>query len=125
MNPRCRCWCFTLNNYSEDEVTQLHTTFELCADFAAQEEISKEGTPHIQGYLYFKDAKTFTCVKALIPRAHIETARKAVAARIYCLKKRSRNGRQWSKQAPVNKWVKPTVEEFMAAAMSWYVKKYM
>lgn len=33
------------------------------------------GTPHLQGYVYFKHPKTLSAVKSLIPRAHLEVSR--------------------------------------------------
>ncbi len=104
---RYRCWVFTLNNHSEEEVEQLHIIFsDLCKDFAAQEEIGKlTGTPHIQGFLYFNNAKSYTAVQHLIPRAHIEVAKKIIAAKRYCLKSDTRDGRRWQKEK--TQWIKP------------------
>ena len=31
-----------------------------------------EGTPHLQGYVHFKDAKTLSAVSKMMPRAHLE-----------------------------------------------------
>ncbi len=118
---RYRCWCFTLNNPSEEEVTQLLTVFEkLCADFAAQEELGvRNKTPHIQGYLYFKNNKTHSAVQKLIPRGYIRKARKAIAARQYCLKADTRNGRQWfPKKEPI--WKPPTGDDILRKAQEKY-----
>ncbi len=123
-NARSRCWCFTLNNHTENEVAHLHgNIFEACIDFAAQEEISESGTPHIQGYLHFQHAKSFQFMKDSLPRAHFEPARKWQAARQYCLKSKSRNGRQWEKNKKVN-WVKPTWEEYFAEFQEWHNRRY-
>lgn len=35
----------------------------------------KKETPHLQGYVEFKNARTFNQVKKLLPRAHIEKAK--------------------------------------------------
>lgn len=43
---------------------------------AEEEHINGEGTPHIQGYIHFKNAKWFTAVKNLLRnKAHIEPAK--------------------------------------------------
>ncbi len=123
---RSRCWCFTLNNYSKEELTHLHNVFKnLCDDFAAQEETGETGTPHIQGYLYFKEAKTFNNITKLIPRAHVEKARKAIAAKQYCLKAATRTGDQWQATPKSAKpWPPITREEFIANATAWYDLKH-
>jgi len=69
---RARGWAFTINNYTDDDVDMLlDMTFEyMIIGF----EVGKDGTPHIQGYVYWHDAHTFRAVKNTIPRAHLETA---------------------------------------------------
>ncbi len=126
LTERSRCWCFTLNNHTEDEVTHLHTNiFEACIDFAAQEEMSRSGTPHIQGYLHFQHAKSKGFMRASMPRAHFERARKWQAAKAYCLKTKTRDGRRWEKNKHhANAWSKPTLDEFMTAAIAWFHAKY-
>lgn len=45
------------------------------------------GTPHIQGYVYFKNPRTFNVIKTALPRAHIEMARATPEQnRRYCSK---------------------------------------
>lgn len=74
---RTRAWTFTLNNYSFDELVSLiEVPFRyLCFGF----EVGANNTPHLQGYVYFDDAKTFTSVKQYIPRAHLEVSRGTAA----------------------------------------------
>lgn len=49
---RARRWVFTINNYSEEELTFIK---EICPDRARYvvvgEELGENGTPHLQGYL--------------------------------------------------------------------------
>lgn len=50
-------WCFTLNNYNEEDLEFLSSTvphFEKCI---IGKEVSSTGTPHLQGYVKFKDKK--------------------------------------------------------------------
>ena len=77
---RARGWCFTINNFSEEEKNQIS---ELICSNAVKYGIAEtehtgdgEGTPHIQGYIYFENAQTFRRIKNLIgERAHIEPAK--------------------------------------------------
>lgn len=75
---RSRGWCWTLNNYSEEEYEMLtHPTqsiFQNCK-WIVGKEIGKQGTPHLQGYFYFNNAVNFKTIKEYIPKAHIEKAK--------------------------------------------------
>ncbi len=126
VNFRSRCWSLTINNYTEKDLTQLHTVFEICDDFACQEEKSKSGTPHIQGYIYFRNDKAESVVRKMIPRGHWEPARKPIALKQYCSKAATRVGRQWRKNlvAQVNSTGKPDIDTFMAKCLLYYKKKY-
>jgi len=71
-NKRSRGWCYTLNNYTQaeyDHVLSLDTVYHVVG-----KEVGDEGTPHLQGYLYFKSMKSFKQTKAMVPRAHLEVA---------------------------------------------------
>lgn len=72
-NKRSRAWCFTLNNYTEEEVKSLDTL--KCRYLIYGREVGDEGTPHLQGYVYFNTLKSFKQVKKLLLRAHLEEAR--------------------------------------------------
>lgn len=74
---RSRGWCFTLNNYSDEEYESLkkygHTD---TAKFIIGKEVgSKEKTPHLQGYYHHKNAQTLTHMKKINQRAHWEIAK--------------------------------------------------
>lgn len=73
LGKRGRKWCFTLNNYSENEITQIHKNLEN-EKYIFGKEKGKSGTPHLQGYVEFKNAKSLDKMKKLIPRAHFEKA---------------------------------------------------
>lgn len=93
---RARCWSFTLNNHTDEDVAQLHTSvFPQCDKYVVQEEVGEGGTPHLQGFLHFKSGRTFTTVKKLLPSAHIEVARNRYAAAKYCEKTETSTGRRW------------------------------
>jgi len=51
-------WCFVLNNYTEDELTQLVPKFQkFCKKWIWAKEVGESGTPHIQGFCEFKTKK--------------------------------------------------------------------
>lgn len=86
MSSRFRGWCFTINNYSSqdiDDLLDLHFEY-LVIGF----EVGKQQTPHIQGYVYFHDGKTFETVKKKFPKkTHIERQKGSPEqASIYCMK---------------------------------------
>ncbi len=84
---RHRAYCFTLNNYTVEELTQIHSNFDTCSEYIYGFEIGEEKTPHIQGYVKFKNPRSFDRIKSIIPRAHIEKARGNIKANFdYCSK---------------------------------------
>lgn len=70
LNKRRRDYIFVINNYTFtdlDQVLALDAKF-LCFGFEIGEETH---TPHIQGYVYFTDAKTQSSVVKMLPRASL------------------------------------------------------
>lgn len=75
-DKRNRNWCYTINNYDDvdtDLVYGLHTITNVRYHVVGSE-LGNAGTPHLQGYVVFQDAKTLSAVKDLLPRAHLEVA---------------------------------------------------
>lgn len=83
-------WCFTLNNFSEEEKSSLESLFnsDACVYGIFGIESGDSGTPHLQGFVIFSTNQRFNAVKQLIgDRAHLELARgTSVQARDYCKK---------------------------------------
>lgn len=81
-----RTWCFTLNNYSEEDI--------LCFDnlggityLVYGKEVSSTGTHHLQGYLVLKKPERLSFLKKINSRAHWEPSKKSVVANTrYCSK---------------------------------------
>lgn len=69
-------WCFTLNNYEENEITFIKDNLSLlCTRLYVSKEIGEQGTPHLQGYLTLRRPKRLTGLKKLLKRAHWEKAK--------------------------------------------------
>lgn len=71
---RSRAWCITINNYTFEDMLSLHRDLwyrYLIFGF----EVGENGTEHIQGYVYFDEAKTMESLKKKLPRAHLEPAK--------------------------------------------------
>lgn len=86
LNPRARSWCFTSNNYTDAIIDALAVLD--CKYIVYGKEVGESGTPHLQGFVMFKNAKTMTAVKKLITgNPHLETMKGTpVQAAEYCKK---------------------------------------
>lgn len=83
-------WCFTLNNYTEQE---LESVREICDQHDVvkyvcfAQETGAAGTPHLQGYMGYLDPQRLARCKKLIPRAHFQQMRGNMAQNAaYCSK---------------------------------------
>lgn len=75
-NPVKR-WCFTLNNYTDEDLQHLKEviTEESCLYAIIGKEVGENETPHLQGFVNLKVKKRLSAMKTLIsPRAHLERA---------------------------------------------------
>jgi len=82
-------WCFTLNNYSEDEYTKIIESAEESTKYwIIGKEIGDSGTPHLQGYVSLRRRSSLSYVRNLFgSRIHFEVARgSARQNREYCSK---------------------------------------
>lgn len=66
-------WCFTVNNPQPDYADLNNVTD--WSYMIAGNEVGKNGTPHLQGYVCFNRKKKFGTVKRMMPGAHIELMR--------------------------------------------------
>lgn len=61
--PKSRAWVFTINNWTEDEFYLVKNT--TCTYLVMGKEIAPTtGTPHLQGFVYFKALKSMASIKA-------------------------------------------------------------
>lgn len=79
-------WCFTLNNYLEEEYALMMGEPAAKYVIIGREE-GEKGTKHLQGYYVFVSNKRFGGVKKIMARAHWEVAKGTTAQNIkYCQK---------------------------------------
>ena len=81
---RSRAYVFTINNYTEDE--QLYVQGVECRYLVYGREVGESGTPHLQGFIYFGNQRSFKSVSKLLPRAHLEVCKDVGRAIQYCRK---------------------------------------
>lgn len=72
MSGKHRAYCFTWNNYTEDDVSYLKTVDCQYIVFGF-ETAPTTGTPHLQGYIYFSNPRSFEAVRKNVfkQKAHI------------------------------------------------------
>jgi len=76
LSKRARRWCFTLNNYSEEEFGTLNTYFSTKSLYIIGKEVGEsKNTPHLQGYAEFKSPMRLDSLKKVNNRMHLENAR--------------------------------------------------
>lgn len=77
-----KAWCFTLNNYTEEEKAGL----DALEDESKRSEsginyviygieVGESGTRHLQGYIEFSRRVRLSGCRKLLPRAHFERRR--------------------------------------------------
>lgn len=84
-----RNWCFTLNNYTDEDLTLISKWHEAHTDCYCiyGKEKGAEGTKHLQGYVHLPKSRTAAAIKKILPRAHIEKCKGTPAENItYCSK---------------------------------------
>lgn len=80
-------WCFTLNNYTDEEFRELlnHDSFEYV--IIGKEVSPTTNTPHLQGFAYLKKPSQLSALKKIQPRAHWEQVKGSVEDNLtYCKK---------------------------------------
>lgn len=84
-----RRYCFTVNNPSDEDCECVYdlSTHKHHKYLIVGTEKGEEGTPHLQCYVVFSSKVTFSAMKKLLPRAHIEVAKgTSEQNRDYCKK---------------------------------------
>lgn len=104
-SPQSRRWCFTLNNWLMEEYQHIREYPGITYGVIGKEE-GDQGTPHLQGFLYFGSNKRLAGVRQVSARAHWEVARGSVESNlVYC-----------SKEGEVEVWGEKPVERTAAGS---------
>ncbi len=88
MSGKARSYSFTLNNYTDNDVTALKSLAPFVKYIIFGKEVGVSGTPHLQGMVNYSSPKTFTALKKEFPfdRAHIQATKDQHASMEYCKK---------------------------------------
>jgi len=73
-DKKFREWVFTINNYSDDDISALEKLD--CRYMVYAPEVGSKGTPHIQGYVVFKNQRAWKGITKDLPRAWIQVRAK-------------------------------------------------
>lgn len=86
MTTKARGYCYTLNNYTADQYDAIQK-IESVYHVGGEEVAPSTGTPHIQGFIYFKNPRAFKSVHKDLFNAHLEPLRGTPEeASVYCKK---------------------------------------
>lgn len=70
-SSRVRSYCFTLNNYTEEEYTEICKELKVYDYYVIGKEIGESGTPHLQGFVFYEKKISWATLKRLMPKAAI------------------------------------------------------
>lgn len=75
LDNKARAYCFTWNNYNVDNWEYVKNVD--CRYIVVSQEVGENGTPHLQGYIYFKSPISWRSMTKKFKGCHISVARKA------------------------------------------------
>ena len=103
LSMRVRNIVFTLNNWTEEDITVLSGCIDLLIRgsrivkyIVFQKEVGRQGTPHLQGYIEFTKQITWNSMKKInmtFHRMHVERRRGSQSDAVEYCKKTGENGR--------------------------------
>lgn len=84
--PRAKYWCFTLNNYTPENVDLLSAPIAGVDYIVFGREVGENGTPHLQGTVCFQNRLRLNQVVRLLGQAHYTVTRNLSSSIDYCKK---------------------------------------
>lgn len=126
-DTRARHYMLTWNNYTKEDIEFLKEYIEeFCIEAVFQEEKGKEGTPHIQAFISFKNARNFSSIKEDFDKCHIETARNVFACRKYCKKSETSIGEPYIKiNENLKVYKKPIIDPLDGVTLYTFQRKIL
>lgn len=105
-------WCFTWNNYNSSIVPKFQTLLDFNGKYIFQEEVGDEGTPHLQGYIEFKEkVRPVSRIPAKEYPIHWEKAKgNKTQNQLYCTKLSTGKGKVYTNMKAVAKPLKDPLE---------------
>lgn len=70
MCEKYRAVPFTINNPTDEDTNQVLAMKDHVVYIVVGKEKGEQGTPHYQGYMYFKNPRNLKALKKMLPRAH-------------------------------------------------------
>jgi len=88
-------WCFTLNNYTPEQIEHLELCFRHeCKWYVFQEEVGEKcGTPHLQGQICLQSRQRMTQLKRIDPKISWRATESCTASLTYCKKAETSTGK--------------------------------
>lgn len=84
--PRAKHWCFTMNNYTPEDLDRLSSPIPGVQYLIFGKEVGSSGTPHLQGTVCFQSRKRLKQVTDIIGQAHCSVTRYLSQSIEYCKK---------------------------------------
>lgn len=99
MAEKKREWCFTVNNYTEDDIKQLqelpYKYLIIAREHECKECATDAETPHLQGYLEMRNQVRLSTLHDRVPRAHWEVRRATAESAVAYCKKGCQSHPEW------------------------------
>jgi len=143
MSDRSRAWCFTANpgaygshpedpqgselslldeaRSAEESVCSLLEKLAPSAEYVIGQ-LERASTLHLQGFVYFKNARSLSAVRLLIPGAHWEKTRDIQASIKYCSKEDTRVAGPWEHGVRPQQGRRSDIEAFTTAVAAGEVR---
>lgn len=84
--PRAKNWSFTLNNYTDDDITRLTNLPQDVSYIIFGKEVGESGTPHLQGTICFHQRLRLHQAKSFLGSVHLTPTRSLSHSIEYCRK---------------------------------------
>lgn len=112
---RAKHWCFTLNNYTQDDIDRIAENASFFEYLVYGREVGESGTPHLQGFVSFPSRVRLNYCVEKVGQAHFSVARNVDHSIQYC--KKDGDFIEYGER-PVGKGSRNDLESFKQAVLS-------